>query len=419
MSTGVIVIKRFWILLCLVGSAAHAQEPVAQSWTLKQLLVQVRQSNRDVLTAQRLHQAAQADQRTASVTPSPVLSINTQQIDPGHLGHGSLWARPVDTVVRVDQPLERGGKAHWRTEVAQLAEQASAQDLSEAIREQVVQASQAYWDLKLAQEQWRISVDNETLAKSSSGLARLRLAQGDLSRLDATRLEVEAQRAANERESAAQQVKAAQATLARLVGREGVALTADDAWPTAPTAKSMHLPSLSDRADVLAATRRVEQARAALSLAESQRSADVTVGLQFEHDPPSGARWWGVGVSIPLGVDGRQDGPVQRARIDLATAEAELERIQAQAQAERSVQLQALETAARRVERIEQHLLPQAREAAQSADYARKQGALSLQDVLDARRTLHAAELDAEAAHADLARALAALGLLKEQESEK
>ncbi|MDE2432807.1 MAG: TolC family protein [Burkholderiales bacterium] len=420
MSTGVVVNKKVWIVLwCLASAAVNAQDLSRPGLTLKEVLQLVRVNNRDVSAAKRMHDAAVADARTAAVTPAPVLSVNMQQIDPGHLGRGSLWARPVDTVIRVEQTVERGGKAQWRAAVSRVAEEAAALDVREVLREQQVQASQAYWDLKAAEQQWRIAVDNESLAKSSSDLARVRLAQGDLSRLDATRLEVEAQRADNDRDVALQQVRVAQAALARLIGRRADDLSVADPWPvvTDATPLTRSLPVLAARPDLEAAQKRVEQARAALSLAEAQRSADVTVGLQFEHVPPSGERWWGVGLSVPLGVDSRQDGPVQRAQIDLANAEADRDRLQEQAQAERATQWQGMAAAIQRVVRIERDLLPQAREAAQSADYAREQGALSLQDVLDARRTLHAVELDAAGAHADLARAMAALGLLKEQES--
>ena len=59
--------------------------------------------------------------------------------------------------------------------------------------------------------------------------------------------------------------------------------------------------------------------------------------------------------------------------------------------------------------RYDHALLPQARQVADSSQFARDHGALSLQDLLDARRTLFAVRLETEQAHADFAKALAAL----------
>ena len=405
--------KNCWVVLLWCAAAnVWAQAVPHQDWTLQQVLDRVAVANRDVLAARRALDGAQADRVTAGVTPTPVLSVNTLSIDPGHMGQGSLWARPVDTIVRIDKPFERGGKAAWREKVADLGVQASRLDVDEVVRQQQMAAAQAYWSLKLAQEQWQISRANEALALSSSDLARTRMTQGDLSRLEATRLSVEAQRAANERDQARQQLQLAQLALTQLLALDPAVVSAQDAWPDAGPARTLDdAGPVEARPDVQAAVQRVAQAEAALALAQAQRSADVTVGLQFEHNPPTGARLWGVGLSVPLGVDGRQDGPVTKARLGLELAQADLDRVRATAASDLAARRLALSVAQDRVDRIEHQLLPQAREAARAADFARQQGALSLQDVLDARRTLHAAELDAAGAHADVARALAALNL--------
>jgi cobalt-zinc-cadmium efflux system outer membrane protein len=171
---------------------------------------------------------------------------------------------------------------------------------------------------------------------------------------------------------------------------------------------------LAARPDVIAAQQRVEQAKSDLALAESQRKADVTLSVQFEHNPTVGNHLWGVGFAFPLGVDGRQDGPVTRALIAVDEAQSQLDKVRASALSDRAVQRAALTAALERVKRLETQLLPQAREALKGAEFARQQGALGLQDVLDARRALHDAELDAASAHADAAKAWAALTVTSE-----
>ena len=64
--------------------------------------------------------------------------------------------------------------------------------------------------------------------------------------------------------------------------------------------------------------------------------------------------------------------------------------------------------AAERRHRLTDELLPQAKQALQSAEFAYQHGATTLLDLLDARRTMRAVDLEATAAMADFAKARAA-----------
>jgi cobalt-zinc-cadmium efflux system outer membrane protein len=403
--------------LCLTalmwGATALAQGVPVQDWSLASVLERVSEANRDVLSARRAVDAARADEQMASVTPPAQFSLLSQAIDTQHLGSGSLWHRPVDTIARIDKTLERGGKASLRERAANVALAAARHDEADVLRAQRLTAAQAYWDLKLAQAQLDISARNLHLAQQSSQAAQLRLSQGDLSRLDATRLAVEADKAANEHAQARIQLMQARTNLAQALACVGTMLPyAIDEWPNVPALPDGDTHDdawLQGRPDVLAAQRRLEQAQAALALTQSQRTTDVTVSVQFEHNPTVANRLWGVGVAFPLGVDGRQDGPVIRALIAVDDAQAQLDKVRTAALADHALQREVLSSALERVHRLEGQLLPQAKEALKGAEFARQQGALSLQDVLDARRALHASELDAAAAHADAAKAWVAL----------
>ncbi len=402
-------------LACIAPAQLRAAEP-AQPWTLQATLLRAQEANRDVLTARRAVDAAQADLRSASVGPAPQLSFLSQAINTQNLGHGSVWNRPVDTIVRLDTLVERGGKRAHREQLAQAGIQAAQADVADALRVQQVAAAQAYWDLKLAQVQHEAAEANAQIAQESSRIAELRARNGDLARLDATRLSMETDRALNEAELARSELNRARTALAQLLALDQRAqILATDPWPTQAAATSGPDEAdetwLSGRADVVAARQRLTQAQEALALAQSQRATDVTWSVQFEHNPPVGNRLWGVGVAFPLGVAGRQDGPVARAVVAVSEAQAVLERTEATARAEQAVLRANLVAASRRIARLDSDLVPKAREAVKAAEFARQQGALSLQDVLDTRRLAHAAELDAAQAHADHAKALAAMSL--------
>ncbi len=412
-----------WLISAAASTCVQAQPGFADAGlTLQAALQRTQEANRDVLTSRRAVDAAQADVQTASVTPPSQLSLLSQSINTQNLGRGGVWSRPVDTILRLDTPWERGGKREQRELQARSGLLAAQSDQAQTLRTQQIAVAQAYWDLKLAQVQHDIAVLEAQIAQESSHVAQVRLRQGDLSSLEATRLGLESDRALNEVEQARNQLRQAQLSLAQLLAQgNDQHLLAVDPWPDARSSVA-GIPAgrggdsdqawLSSRDDVQAARQRLQQAQAGLALAQAQRKADVTWSVQFEHNPPSGSRLWGVGVAIPLGMDGRQDGPVARAQLAVDDAQAALEKTEADARAELERLHVSLDTAIGRIARLDGQLVPKAKEAVKAAEFARQQGALTLQDVLDTRRLAHAAELDAAQAHADHAKALAALTLI-------
>jgi cobalt-zinc-cadmium efflux system outer membrane protein len=85
-----------------------------------------------------------------------------------------------------------------------------------------------------------------------------------------------------------------------------------------------------------------------------------------------------------------------------------LERVRALARGEMERAWSELQSASERVTRYDSGLLQEARRAAEAAEFAYRNGALGVMDLLDARRTLRATQIDAAMARADHARALAA-----------
>jgi len=393
------------------GLMAHATEPSSLPRHLPEIWQRVDEANAAVRSAQREWQGTQADAVSARLGPPTQFSVLSQAIDPRHL-QGDAWHKPIDTIARIDHVIERGDKPALRAQVAEANQAAARQSWHGTVLSQRVAASQAYWDLKLAQEQLATRERHAQLAAETSRLAQIRLDKGDLSRLEATRLAVEAQRSQNDLGIARLAWRQAQQQLAALLRLTPQAsqLSADDDWPTPPSTDGMAQDSwVAARPEVAAARSRWTASQQALSLADAQRSTDVTVSVQFEHNPVVADRLWGVGIAVPLGMDGRQDGPRQRALLAAQEAEAQWQDAVAQAQATWQAQGDALREASDRLQRLRIQLLPQAREALKAAEFARQQGALGLQDVLDARRALYAAELDEGTAQADLAKAAAAL----------
>jgi len=369
-------------------------------------------ANRDLIVARRLVEGAQADAITAGQRPNSNFSINTSAINPSKgIGSGGLWDKTTDTIFRVDQLVERGNKRAIRIAAAQESIEASRAELADTTRRTQNAIAAAYFDLLLAQGKVSILRDNTDLYQRALEVAEKRLRAGDVSPTDVTRIRVDALRADNESYQAKADLLRAQLGLAYLTGMESVAssLRASDSWPALqiPSAAASTEEMIERRADVKAAHTRILVAEKNRALARSQRTRDVTVGIQYEHYPPDGRNTYGFGVSIPLFTGNNSEGEIRRAEVDMAVAEDSYQRVKAQAYAEITQARADLEAARTRAQRYRDNILDQARKAADGAEFAYQNGALGVTDLLDARRTFKATSLESEVAQANYAKALA------------
>lgn len=367
--------------------------------------------NPQIDQARSLLAGANADQVTAGERPNPTLSFNSTAYNThSGLGSGGPWQKKVDSVLRLDQPIERGGKRGLRLDAAAAGKDAAEMDFRDLIRQLRANMAGAYYDLLLAQQ--RVAVDDKLaeLQHQTEEAATVRLNAGDIAESDLIRIRVESSRADNELQGAIGDLDAARIALSSLLGCDDQAApSAAEVWPN-PDAEP-RLTSAVDihrRPDVEAAHARAKQSQILANLAEAQRTRDITVGLQYEHYPSDGQELLGAGFSIPLFLLNNSGGEIARAHadVDLATDSARLAIAQAQADAAKA--RAALQHTAQRAQRAEQNLLPLSEKAAAVIDFSYAHGAASVIDLLDAHRTLHAAQLEVLETKADYAKALAA-----------
>lgn len=378
--------------------------------------------NREIRLARAALDGAEADTLSAAQRPNPQLSLAVSSLSaqPG-IGTGNVRDKMMDTVIGVSQLVERGDKRDHRMRGAQSRFDAARQDFADTLRGQRLALHQAYYDLLLAQEKIRIAGESAALYRETVRAEQLRLKAGDIAAAELSRIRVEALRAENEARQAAGDLARARLALAYLLVREGVAesLRADDAWPSLDTPPAMAA-AIDARPDVLAAARRVLAAEAARDLARSLKTRDVTVGAQFEHNP-TGTTYafnsYGVSVSMPLFIGYAYEGEIRRAEADLQAAREQLEQVRALALADQARARSDLETAGQRGARYQDELLAEAERAARAAEFAYQRGAMGLMDLLDARRTHKATQLDAAVARADQAKALSAWRLASDSSS--
>jgi cobalt-zinc-cadmium efflux system outer membrane protein len=398
----------FFLALALVFSAESAR-----ALTLAEAEALLVANNRELQAARRAIASAEAQHLIAGARPNATLSVNSSSVssNPG-IGPGSLDQKRIDTVFRIDQPFERGSKRELRLDAASGLQRAAQNDSLDALRQQLAALRGAYYDLKQAQERVTVLGESAQLFSGTLSAAQMRLKAGDLAPADVAKVQVDYERAQNDSRGALADLMRARLALAYMIGMEQAAaeLQATDPWPAPEQADPVAVEdAIEARPDVLAARSRVEAAEKFRDLARAQRTRDVTIGAQFERFPGSlPTNSVGFGVSIPLFTGYDFSGEIQKAEVDRYAALDAVARARAIAATELRRAASDLNAAAERVERYESSLLGAAGRSAQAAEFAFQRGAISVLEVLDARRTLRAVQVEAVAAHADYAKALAA-----------
>lgn len=400
------------LLLC---SASLFAAPL----TLQQAESQLLQANPAILAARRALEGANADITIAGQAPNPTVSYSATNYSPRDgLGGGSLADKRLDQTLLIQQQIERGNRRELRRNNAEALAEAARADYADVRRQQRLALYQTWFDWLAAAEKQRLLSETAALYKRGMVATDLRLKLGDVSRVDASRLRIEALRAENDARSAIADYEKARADVAMLLGNadpkslepavEWPALQSVDTDAAAATAATAAASALNARPDVLAAASRIEASDRRRELARSLTTRDITVGAQVERYAPAPGVTYGITVSVPIFARYGYEGEKARAESDYDAALEERERVKQSARAEIARARADLDAAADRLRRIESETLPQAREVSAASEFAFKKGALNLTDLLDARRTQRAVELEAVAAHADYAKARAA-----------
>lgn len=372
--------------------------------------------NRELRVALRTTDSALADIRVAGQRPNPTLSAGVGNVNPriGLGGGNNPLDYQLDYVARIDQTYERGGKRDLRIESAEHAWRASIWNAAETLRRQQLALAQAWIALWGAQERLRLQRDVLDLYRRTLDAAQRRLKAGDVAAADVARIDLDVRRAEAEMTAVEGERIAARNAVAALLAMDAGAggPTAAEPWPTIaePAAAPLLPPGEADRPDLQATRAQQAAADAQSRLARSQRTRDVTVGVQAErYAPPAGGGWLlGAFVSVPIFVHHRFEGEIARAEAERELAAESLTRIEQQARADQLRLLDARAAARARRERIERDALPLAERVAADADLAYRKGAGTVLELLDALRQLRALQIDALQARLDHDRADAA-----------
>lgn len=388
------------LLPVLLGAAAD--RPI---WTEADALAAFERSSPALAEARADEDAARADVRQAGLMPNPTLSVGASNIplqtNPTW-GNGSGIANNVVGSVELDQPIELGGKRSRRLAVARGALAGASLSRADAVRTARAELRLAFWGAVRARERRLLAEAVRARSAETLRIMRARFASEDISALDLDKIELEAAQQENEVADAVAAERAAVADLLRLVG-PGAPPDVDVSGALPSPAPPLDEGRLAARArdarpDLAAARRRVETGRASVALAEAQAVPDVTVGVGYTRsrallsgDNPQSL---GVTLSVPLPLFSRNQGEIQKARVELRRAEDAARALDAAVAREVAAADARYAAAAEKVARYDGGALARAERALAVAEKTYRSGDRSLLEFLEAERTFIAVRSD-------------------------
>lgn len=365
--------------------------------------------------AAALEQVAQARARRVQQVafPDPALSADVTG-EPNLSQPSAYTGRDLELDLAVPFPtkflsLHRMGNA----------DVAAAQFNYEQLRQQTAaQAAQAYDALLVALQHQSDLEEGHRLAQEFVDKTTQRFQQGTVARLDVIKAQVDLAEAENELLANSRDLANARAGLNRVLGRLLAAplIPADTLVvpPALPALTVLETLALRTRPELRGLARQREGAHAATGLARQYWLPDLDISLAKNLAQGSPSTYTtAIGFSFPLFFWNHQSGEVAEAHHYEAELAADYRDMEAQVDQDVRTAYATAATALQQAVYLRDQLLPEARDAFRIATVSYGLGGSSALEVLDARRTLLAAESDyAEAlgaandARADLERAI-------------
>lgn len=397
----------------MVCPLVSAQE--VQPLTLEQALALAGEHNPQLRLAEALNEGSQAAIRTALARPNPQFNTlagpqyrRLPGAEPGLLTHFS-----------VDQLVELPSIRRARLRVAELGRESTRFTLLEARLNVRAAVKQAFFQVLRRRAEIGLAQENLRLVNDLRRRVEVQVEVGEAARLELTRADAEVATAQTFYNSAQLRYVNAVASLRTAVS----APLAARIEPQGALDISVKLPPLEElRREVLMRHPALQQAQAEIRRAQArldseyaQRRPQPSVRLEYERQPDLG--FFRLGVSIPVPILNKREGPIGEAAavLNQARAIADLRRLELQAALERAYG--QYEVAGQQVASFEQGVLKEAETALRAAEAAFKFGERGIIEVLDAQRVLRTVRLDFLSAQFDVQSALIDVEQLRAQET--
>ena len=400
------------LILFLVGRGTGAADAwPSDALTLAQAQQLALHNNADFRIARSQAAAALAQLRAVREYPNPVAGYSISKINTDRRSNSTAegrgyWSRSYDSIFSLNQLVELGKRGVRRAsaEAGVRSAEALRDDSRRLLLQSVSQLYLAAWETR---EAVRVLTGSAASLRREAEIAATRHHAGDIAATDLAQIEIAAAQldlAAASTRANARTALIALETLLGFAEPRGETVIADSLDLAAAPLVNAQAP-VGLRSDIAAAEAGLAKSEADLTLQRHGPIPDLTVSLQYEHQPPDQPNTVGLGLSFPLPLWNRNTGNILAARAARDEAQAQLEKVRTQASADVTAARVAFDETRARADAYLHELQPKSAAIIQSVAYAYDKGGAALVELLAAERNDNDIRLAAARAQADAAAA--------------
>jgi len=388
------VLRCAILSLLLLGSAAAQTHALTFDQAIELAL-----ANSPSLKATRTQiDQSRAQEITAALRPNPTLQGDAQFLpifSPGLFSFDN-FNQTQQYDIGIGYLFERGGKRQHRLQAARDQTEVSRFQVRDAERSLAFSVAQQFVNALLAKANFEFATSARDSFRKTVEISETRYKAGDISQGDLLKIKLQVLQFETDVSSAQVALQQAMVTLRQLIGYDAVAadfqIVGELAFqPLNENLDQIQARALQNRPDLAAARQATVAAHSQIALARANAKQDLTTGVNYSHT--SGQSGSSFSFNIPLPVFNRNQGEIERSRFaetqSIYSAKATQDTVLKDVQA-------AYEQAKANENIVNLYLsgyLKQAQESREISEFAFKQGALALIDLLDAERSYRNAEL--------------------------
>jgi outer membrane protein, heavy metal efflux system len=344
---------------------------------------------------------ARADTLQANLRANPVFYQDGQLLQ--YRGTSTQFTRaapggPSQFDTNITYPLDISHKRQARTVVATRAEKVLEALFQDAVRQRIDDVFGAFVGALAARQTVRYANASvkglDVFLEKNEGLFE----KGAISQIEINSVRIRfrtSQLALVDAETAYRKSKLDLGALMNLKLEEIKTLelkgTINDVSPPPPPADELRKIALADRPDIVSFRLGIVRAEADVRLARANAFSDVYVLWQpytFQDNTPYGLKSqysWALGVTVPMPIYNRNQGGIERAKINVTQSQIQLADQERQVQVDVEEAIQEYEVTRREVDELKEHVLRPAKQNLDDVYKLYTEGAKSLPDYLDAQ----------------------------------
>lgn len=314
---------------------------------------------------------------------------------------GTTGASGVDSVVQpqatiqLSQIVELGGKRRARQKLAGFNRDLAGWDFETARLDLLTRVTAAYLDVLGSQQAVALAENSRVLVERVLETVTARVEAGVVSPIEQTKANVALATVRIDEQRARRRLAADRTRLATLWGRPAAAFEAVEGelgtLPAVPALERLQQ-RLAQSPELARWATEIAQRDAAREVEAARGKIDVTITAGYRRFTDIDRHAWLLGASVPLPFFDRNEGAVQEASDRAAKAVLEQRAAEMRGSAQLAAAYGALANAHDEAAALAAQVLPGARSAFAAIEEGYRLGRFGYLDVLDAQRTLVAAE---------------------------